>query len=87
MTQTKRSGDTNRFVPALTAYGLIESGISRELESGYLVLNIRGSLLRGFMAIVERQAGFILLEFCMVWVDGDRVVRAWKVRRLPRAAV
>jgi fluoride ion exporter CrcB/FEX len=71
----------------LAAYGLIQSGIWRELNPGYLALNIVGSLLLGIVAVVERQAGFILLEFAWVGLGLVGVARAWKARRLPRAAV
>ena len=71
----------------LTAYGLIQSGIWRELDSGYLALNIIGSLLLGIVAVVERQAGFILLEFAWAGLGVIGIARAWKARRLPRAAV
>lgn len=70
----------------LAAYGLIQSGIWRELNPGYLALNIVGSLLLGIVAVVERQAGFILLEFAWVGLGLIGVVRAWKARRLSRAA-
>ena len=71
----------------LAAYGLIQSGIWRELNAGYLALNIVGSLLLGIVAVAERQAGFILLEFAWVGLGLIGVVRAWKARRLSRAAV
>ena len=70
----------------LAAYGLIQSGIWRELNPGYLVLNIVGSVLLGIVAVVERQAGFILLEFAWVGLGLVGVVRAWKARRVSRAA-
>ena len=46
----------------LTAYALIQSGIWRELDTGYLALNIIGSLLLGVVAIEDQRAGFILLS-------------------------
>ena len=70
----------------LAAYGLIQSGIWRELNPGYLALNIVGSLLLGIVAVVERQAGFILLEFAWVGLGLVGVVRAWKARHVSRAA-
>jgi fluoride ion exporter CrcB/FEX len=70
----------------LAAYGLIQSGVWRELNPGYLALNIIGSLLLGIVAIAERQAGFILLEFAWVGLGLVGVVRAWKARRLARVA-
>jgi hypothetical protein len=68
----------------LAAYGLIQSGIWRELNPGYLALNIVGSLLLGIVAVAERQAGFILLEFAWVGLGLIGVVRAWKARRPAR---
>ena len=68
----------------LAAYGLIQSGIWRDLNPGYLALNIIGSLLLGIVAVAERQAGFILLEFAWVGLGLIGVVRAWKARRLSR---
>ncbi len=71
----------------LAAYGLIQNGIWRELDAGYLALNIVGSLLLGVVAVAERQVGFILLEFAWAGLGVIGVVRAWKARRSPRAAV
>jgi fluoride ion exporter CrcB/FEX len=70
----------------LAAYGLIQSGVWRELNPGYLALNIAGSLLLGIVAVVEAQIGFILLEFAWVGLGCVGVVRAWKARRVSRAA-
>ena len=47
----------------LIAYGLIQAGTWRELDAGYLALNIIGSLLLGIVAIEDRRVGFVLLEF------------------------
>ena len=47
----------------LTAYGLNQGGIWRELHAGYLALNIVGSLMLGVVAVIDQRAGFILLEF------------------------
>jgi fluoride ion exporter CrcB/FEX len=47
----------------LVAYGLIQAGTWRELDAGYLALNILGSLLLGIVAIEDRRVGFVLLEF------------------------
>lgn len=65
----------------LAAYGLIQSGVWRELDPGYLALNIIGSLLLGIVAVVERQAGFILLEFAWAGLGFVGVARALKARR------
>ncbi|MEX5217000.1 MAG: hypothetical protein NW701_04155 [Nitrospira sp.] len=69
----------------LAAYGLIQNGIWRELDAGYLALNIAGSLLLGIVAVAERQVGFILLEFAWAGLGIVGVVRAWKARHSPRA--
>ena len=71
----------------LAAYGLIQSGIWRELDSGYLALNIIGSLLLGMVALTERQVGFILLEFAWAGLGVIGVVRAWKARHVSPAVV
>jgi fluoride ion exporter CrcB/FEX len=73
-------------VMVLAAYGLIQSGIWRELNPGYLTLNIIGSFLLGIVAVAERQVGFILLEFAWVGLGLIGVVRAWRARRRSRAA-
>lgn len=65
----------------LAAYGLIQNGIWRELDAGYLALNIVGSLLLGIVAIAEWQAGFILLEFAWAGLALLGVARAVKARR------
>ena len=46
----------------LIAYGLIQAGTWRELDAGYLALNIVGSLLLGIVAIEDRRVGFVLLN-------------------------
>src|SRR3990172_6991820 len=43
----------------LSAYGLIQGGVWRELNAGYLALNIVGSLLLGIVAIMDQRVGFI----------------------------
>jgi fluoride ion exporter CrcB/FEX len=65
----------------LIAYGLIQSGIWRELDAGYLVLNILGSLLLGAVAVIEHQVGFVLLEFAWAGLGFWGVMRALKARR------
>jgi hypothetical protein len=65
----------------LTAYGLNQGGIWRELHSGYLVLNIVGSLLLGMVAIVDGRAGFILLEFAWAGLGLVGVARAVRARK------
>lgn len=65
----------------LTAYALIQSGIWRELDAGYLALNIIGSLLLGVVAIEDQRAGFILLEFAWAALGFIGVARALKSRK------
>jgi fluoride ion exporter CrcB/FEX len=65
----------------LTAYGLNQGGIWRELHAGYLALNIAGSLLLGVVAIVDQRAGFILLEFAWAGLGLVGVVRAYRTRQ------
>ena len=65
----------------LTAYGLNQSGIWRELHSGYLTLNIVGSLILGMVAIADHRAGFILLEFAWAGLGLVGVARAVRARQ------
>lgn len=65
----------------LAAYALIQSGIWRELDAGYLALNIIGSLLLGVVAIEDQRVGFILLEFAWAGLGLIGVVRAVKARK------
>ena len=65
----------------LLAYGLIQSGVWRELDTGYLAFNIIGSLLLGIVAIEDQRMGFILLEFAWAGLGVFGVVRAIKARR------
>ncbi len=53
----------NDAVMVLSAYALIQSAIWRELDAGYLALNIVGALLLGVVAIADQRVGFIVLEF------------------------
>jgi len=71
----------------LTAYALIQSGIWRELDTGYLALNIIGSLLLGIVAIEDQRAGFILLEFAWAGLGFIGVVRAIKARKTAEAVL
>jgi len=71
----------------LTAYALIQSGIWRELDTGYLALNIIGSLLLGVVAIEDQRAGFILLEFAWAGLGFIGVVRAIRVRKTAEAVL
>ena len=64
----------------LTAYGLNQAGIWRELHAGYLILNIVGSLTLGIVAIVDQRAGFILLEFAWAGLGLIGVARAIRSR-------
>lgn len=74
-------------VMVLAAYGLIQSGVWRELDRGYLALNVVGSVLLGVVAVVEQQAGFVLLEFAWTALALVGVARAWKGWRARRAIV
>ncbi len=65
----------------LTAYGLNQGGIWRELHPGYLALNIVGSLLLGIVAIADGRAGFILLEFAWAGIGLLGVARVVRARR------
>jgi drug/metabolite transporter (DMT)-like permease len=69
----------------LAAYGLIQSGIWRELDAGYLVSNIVGALLLGVVAIADQRMGFILLEFAWAGLGLIGVVRAIRARRAAEA--
>ena len=68
----------------LVAYGLIQAGTWRELDAGYLALNIIGSLLWGIVAIEDRRVGFVLLEFAWAGIAMIGVVRAVRARRAAR---
>lgn len=65
----------------LGAYAMIQNGIWRELDAGYLALNIVGSLLLGVVAIADERVGFILLEFAWAGLGVVGVVRAMKARK------
>ena len=65
----------------LAAYALIQSGVWRELDTGYLALNIVGSLLLGIVAIADQRVGFILLEFAWAGLGLIGVARAIKARK------
>lgn len=71
----------------LSAYALIQSGIWRELDPGYLALNIVGSLLLGVVAIADQRVGFILLEFAWAGLGLIGVVRAIKARKTAEAVL
>jgi fluoride ion exporter CrcB/FEX len=64
----------------LGAYAMIQGGLWRELDRGYLALNILGSLMLGVVAILERQIGFVLLEFAWMGLAMWGVIRALSVR-------
>ena len=74
-------------VGVLAAYALIQSGIWRELDAGYLALNIIGSLLLGIVAIEDQRVGFILLEFAWAGLGLIGVVRAIKARKTAEAVL
>jgi hypothetical protein len=65
----------------LGAYAMIQSGAWRELDPGYLALNIIGSLMLGVVAIADQRVGFILLEFAWAAMGCVGVVRAMKARK------
>ena len=65
----------------LIAYGLIQAGTWRELDAGYLALNIVGSLLLGIVAIEDRRVGFVLLDFAWAGIAMVGVARAVRARR------
>jgi fluoride ion exporter CrcB/FEX len=65
----------------LSAYGMIQGGVWRELDPGYLALNIVGSLLLGIVAIADQRIGFIFLEFAWAGLGLVGVARAMKARR------
>jgi len=65
----------------LSAYGLLQGGIWRELNAGYLAFNIVGSLLLGIVAIAGQRVGFIFLEFAWAGLGSGGVARAVKARR------
>ena len=69
----------------LVAYGLIQAGTWRELDAGYLALNILGSLLLGIVAIEDRRVGFVLLEFAWAGIALVGVARAIRARRAARS--
>jgi hypothetical protein len=68
----------------LSAYGLIQGGVWRELNSGYLALNIVGSLLLGIVAIEDQRVGFIFLEFAWAGLGLVGIARAVKARHTAR---
>jgi fluoride ion exporter CrcB/FEX len=68
----------------LIAYGLIQAGTWRELDAGYLALNIVGSLLLGIVAIEDRRVGFVLLEFAWAGIGFVGVARAFQAKRRAR---
>lgn len=69
----------------LVAYGLIQGGLWRELNPGYLVFNVCGSLLLRAVPLIERQAGFALLEFPWAGLAIGGVARVWRAKRMEAA--
>jgi fluoride ion exporter CrcB/FEX len=65
----------------LIAYAMIQNGVWRELDAGYLALNILGSLMLGVVAIADQRVGFILLEFAWAALGFVGVARAIKARK------
>jgi hypothetical protein len=68
----------------LSAYGLIQGGVWRELNAGYLTLNIVGSLLLGIVAVEDQRVGFIFLEFAWAGLGLVGVARAVRARQAAR---
>ena len=48
----------------LTAYGFSQAGRLTPTDWAYAVLNFVGAVLLTWVAVVDRRAGFILLEGC-----------------------
>ena len=71
----------------LSAYALIQSGIWRELDPGYLALNIVGSLMLGVVAVADQRVGFILLEFAWAALGLVGVARAVRSRKSAAAVL
>ena len=65
----------------LIAYGMIQHGLWRELDPPYLALNVVGALVLGTVALLERQAGFLVLEVVWTIFAFMGIVRAFKLRR------
>src|ERR1043166_957059 len=65
----------------LSAYGLLQGGIWRELNAGYLAFNIVGAVLLGSRAIGGQRIGFIFLEFAWAGLGLIGVARAMKARQ------
>ncbi|ALA57361.1 CBU_0592 family membrane protein [Nitrospira moscoviensis] len=70
----------------LGAYAMIQSGLWRELDAGYLALNIIGSLMLGVVAIADQRVGFILLEFSWAAMGLVGVARAIRARKSATAS-
>ncbi len=68
----------------LAGYAMIQSGWCRELDAGYLALNIVGSVLLGVVAVAERQLGFIVLEFAWAGLGLVGAARSWRQRQAAR---
>jgi hypothetical protein len=71
----------------LGAYAMIQVGAWRELDAGYLALNVIGSLLLGIVAVIERQVGFILLEFAWAALAVLGIIRAMKARSISHRGI
>ncbi len=65
----------------LIAYGMIQHGLWREIDPRYLAFNLVGSIVLGIVALLERQVGFMVLEFAWIVLAMLGVVRALRLRR------
>ncbi len=65
----------------LIAYGMIQHGLWRELDPRYLALNLVGSVVLGIVAVLERQAGFIVLEIAWTILATMGIIQAVRLRR------
>ena len=65
----------------LAAYAGAQLNRFRLEDIRYSVLNLGGAVLLGYVAVMERQAGFILLELVWIAVTVAAVLRAGRPSR------